>query len=150
MGKGGSTVPERLVETRGDEARARLLFEELIRRRTDGPTPDRVVQKASRLIEGSGGGISIDALRRALYVSERTLERRFKTEVGLSPKQAGRIARFRLAVARRHDDPEAPLGRIAHECGYYDQAHFTREFTALSGVSPTDWRAERAREPAED
>ena len=149
-GEAGSILPERLYETVGDEASARLLFAELIARRTDGPTPDRVVQEASRLIELSAGCITVDELRKALYVSERTLERRFKTEVGLSPKQAGRVARFRMAVERMHNDPGALLGRVAHECGYYDQAHFTREFTALAGVSPTDWRGERAGDSATD
>ena len=144
-GERGASLPERLFATVGDDARARLLFEELILRRTDAPTPDRVVQHASQLIDGSGGRITVDELRRALYVSERTLERRFKTEVGLSPKQAGRVARFRLALERMYRSPEAQLGRIAHECGYYDQAHFTREFTAMAGVSPSEWREEQAR-----
>ena len=141
-GPAGADLPDRLYETEGDEARARLLFEELIARRAQADPTDRVVQGASELIDGSFGSVTIDELRKALYVSERTLERRFRREVGVSPKQATRIARLQAATRKLTEDPAAPLSRVAHECGYYDQAHFNREFRMLAGVSPGEWRAE--------
>lgn len=139
----GSDLPERLREVGGDDARAALLFRELALRRSEGWDADPLVREAARLIGRSGGRISVEELRRALYVSERTLERRFKSEIGLSPKQAGRVARFRRAVNLLIEAPEASLGRVAHECGYYDQAHFIREFKSMSGLTPGQWRAER-------
>ena len=141
-GPAGADLPDRLYETEGDEARARLLFEELIARRAQADPTDAIVQGASELIDGSFGSVTIDELRRALYVSERTLERRFRREVGVSPKQAARIARLQAATRKLTEEPAAPLGRVAHECGYYDQAHFNREFRMLAGVSPGEWRAE--------
>ncbi len=97
---------------------------------------------ASDLIDGSMGTVTVDELRRALYVSERTLERRFRSEVGVSPKQAARIARFQAATRKLLASPRVSLGRVAHECGYYDQAHFNREFRTLAGISPGQWRAQ--------
>ena len=141
-GPSGADLSDRLYETEGDEARAKLLFDELIARRAESAPPDAVVLGASELIEGSSGSVSVDELRRALYVSERTLERRFRSEVGLSPKQATRIARFQAATRKLTEDPAATLGSVAHECGYYDQAHFNREFRILAGVSPGEWRAQ--------
>ncbi len=141
-GAAGADLPERLHETEGDDAKAKLLFDELIARRADADRPDPVVLGASDLIDDSFGSVTVDELRRALYVSERTLERRFRSEVGLTPKQAARVARFRAATRKLTEDPAAALGRVAHECGYYDQAHFNREFRALAGVSPGEWRAQ--------
>lgn len=139
-GPAGADLPDRLYETEGDEARARLLFDELIVRRAGAPPPDAVVLGASEIIDGSLGAVSVDELRRALFVSERTLERRFRNEVGLSPKEAARVARFRAATRRLLANPEASQSTIAYECGYYDQAHFNREFRAFAGVSPGEWR----------
>jgi AraC-like DNA-binding protein len=34
----------------------------------------------------------------------------------------------------------ASLARIATDCGYHDQAHMTREFGALAGISPASYR----------
>ena len=141
-GPSGANLPDRLYETEGDEARAQLLFDELLARRADAPKADGVVLGASEMIEGSMGTVTVDQLRRALYVSERTLERRFRSEVGLSPKEEARVARFRAATRRLLEDPSASLGSVAHECGYYDQAHFNREFRALANMSPGEYRAQ--------
>lgn len=81
-------------------------------------------------------GAPVQTVAAAEAVSERQLQRLFLERVGLRPKQFSRILRFQLALGRMHTG--APLGAaaLAQECGYYDQAHFTREFAALSGVTP--------------
>ena len=141
-GPAGADLPDRLYETEGDDARAKLLFDELIARRAEAPPPDAVVMGASELIDGSLGTVTVDELRRDLYVSERTLERRFRSAVGLSPKEAARVARFQAATRKLIENPQASLGSVAHDCGYYDQAHFNREFRALAGISPGEWRTQ--------
>jgi len=83
------------------------------------------------------------ALAAELGVGERRLLRLFHERVGLSPKQAARVARFRTAVALLLRYPERPLGRIALDGGYYDQPHFNGEFSRLAGVSPERWRREQ-------
>ncbi|MGQ4879342.1 helix-turn-helix transcriptional regulator [Billgrantia sp. LNSP4103-1] len=42
---------------------------------------------------------------------------------------------------------DAPLSRIAHECGFYDQSHFTRHFHRRLGMTPQSWRRFYADEP---
>jgi AraC-like DNA-binding protein len=43
------------------------------------------------------------------------------------------------AAARLADAGRVNLTRLAHELGYSDQAHFTRDFKAVVGRSPTDY-----------
>lgn len=67
--------------------------------------------------------------------SQRQLDRRFREQIGLPPKTAARVLRLRralplLAAGR-------PAAEVALECGYYDQAHLSRECTALTSLSPT-------------
>jgi transcriptional regulator GlxA family with amidase domain len=54
--------------------------------------------------------------------------------VGLSPKTAARVIRFDRALGLLRGG--VPLAEVAAACGYYDQAHFTREFRALAETTP--------------
>ena len=59
------------------------------------------------------------------------------------PKVVGRVLRFDRA-RRLLGRPARPgLAAVAATCGYYDQAHLTREFRELAGMSPTAWLAEQ-------
>ena len=70
-------------------------------------------------------------------LSRRRLIEVFTTTVGLTPKRFGRIARFHRAAALARS-PGFDWTRVAHECGYYDQAHLIRDFRELAQVAPTD------------
>lgn len=89
-----------------------------------------------------GERVRLRDLERGAGLSERQLERRFASSIGVSPKLFARIARFRTAVRRA----ENHVGRIdwaalAAECGYADQSHLAREFREFSGLSPTAFLA---------
>lgn len=70
--------------------------------------------------------------------SRRHLGDLVRAETGLSPKQYQRLSRFERShalVAAR-----VPLSAVAVRCGYADQSHLTREWVALAGVGPAEWR----------
>lgn len=60
----------------------------------------------------------------------------FRSNVGLAPKQFYRIQRFSAALARIARG-KATLADVAIASGYADQAHLSREFRELAGVSPS-------------
>lgn len=64
----------------------------------------------------------------------------FRDAVGLTPKLYGRVQRIQRAIALA-GAARGSLAAIAAGAGYSDQAHFTREFRALVGVSPGEYRA---------
>ena len=73
----------------------------------------------------------------------RRLERGFAEHVGLAPKALLRVARLqRLLCHLAAPGPAPSLAALALGCDYTDQAHMTREFTALVGTSPSRYRAE--------
>ena len=82
----------------------------------------------------TGGAARVDELARELGWSRRHFTQRFKNELGLAPKTLARVARFQRA--RQQLSAGTPLGRIALDCGYYDQAHMNRDFRALAGRPP--------------
>lgn len=69
--------------------------------------------------------------------SQRHFTRTFTEWVGLSPKTYARVRRFGRLIVRMNASPASDLADLAAAEGYADQAHMTREFHALAGVTPT-------------
>jgi AraC-like DNA-binding protein len=64
----------------------------------------------------------------------------FREAVGLPPKRYCRVLRFHRVLERLAVDTDVAWGQLALDAGYSDQAHFTREFHAFSGVTPGAFR----------
>jgi AraC-like DNA-binding protein len=78
-------------------------------------------------------------------VDVRSLQRRFNTAVGVSPKWV--IQRYRLHEAAERLAHTRPLdfASLALQLGYFDQPHFIRSFKAGTGRSPGTHIAKRIR-----
>ncbi len=63
----------------------------------------------------------------------------FKRHVGLTPKMFQRIMRFTEIVPQVQARRRLSWAEISHNCGYYDQSHFIREFKAFSGYNPVEF-----------
>jgi AraC-like DNA-binding protein len=76
----------------------------------------------------------------ALGYDLRSLQRLFRREVGVSPKEV--IRRYRLMEAAERLAKEEGLSGsdLAYSLGYADQAHFIRDFKAVTGVPPSAYR----------
>jgi AraC-like DNA-binding protein len=106
-------------------------------------SPNGAVNHASALLITTAGQTRVDDLLRLTGMSASQLQRRFNEQVGLSPKGYARLIRFDQALVARRSAPERSWSDILHDLGYYDQAHFIREFHMFAGISPTrfsgDW-----------
>jgi len=128
----------------------RVLEEELRSRLAEAPSRGLdLVQQAGRRLETSHGTVPVGTLTGTAGVSGNHLATQFKTYVGVTPKRVARIYRFaRLILSvdtlRPVDWPE-----LAQRAGYFDQAHFSREFKDFTGHTPTEYLALRRRFPAE-
>lgn len=99
---------------------------------------DRRANTIARYILAEGGATSVRSLSDRFVLTERTLQRLFKNNVGISPKHFCKLARFQKAVTtltRTHPDRLSPL---AYNLGYFDQAHFIHEVKQLSGKTPSE------------
>lgn len=103
------------------------------------PTP--AVRAATRLVETHGHG-TVTQLADGVGLSVRQLERQFRDQVGMSPKALSRLVRFEAAQRQIFEAGELSFTRLAHDLGYADQAHFTREFRAFAELSPGGFAAE--------
>jgi AraC-type DNA-binding domain-containing proteins len=134
-------LTERLARAPGWEARWQILDEALSARLAAGRCPPSpVVSEAWSLLRASHGTLSVGRLAEETGRSRRRLEVLFAEQIGLAPKTAARVLRFQRALTML-PGPCTTWAGTAAACGYHDQAHLTREFRALAGVTPTGLQA---------
>jgi AraC-like DNA-binding protein len=133
-------LEERLSETIDWAARFDLLEQAILRRIGDG-TGNPLVTEAWHRLERARGAIAIGTLARDLDCSRKHLAMLFRRHVGLPPKTMARIFRFERALQGLTEGHAATLADLASECGYADQAHFNRDFSAFAGETPRELRA---------
>lgn len=90
-----------------------------------------------RQLKVNQGNLAIKSLESQLGISTRQLERLFRAKLGLSPKEMGKIIRLNCAFSNLEANPTASLTQLSYEAGYFDQAHFSRDFKGIAGVSPS-------------
>ena len=101
------------------------------------PDPDAVLVDAVAARVAADPGITrVDDLAGVFGVGMRRLQRLFAEYVGVGPKWVIRRYRLHEAAARAADGTEVDWVALAADLGYSDQAHFTRDFTAMVGRSP--------------
>ncbi|MFI6227379.1 DUF6597 domain-containing transcriptional factor [Micromonospora echinospora] len=103
------------------------------------PEPDPSADEAVRLadeIRTDRGILRVDDLARRHGLSTRRLQRLFLDHVGVGPKWVIRRYRLQEAIERAAAGPPDWAG-LAADLGYSDQAHLVRDFTAVTGVTPT-------------
>jgi AraC-like DNA-binding protein len=133
-GAAGGELWERLQHTAAWDERFRVCDEVLGRLvREDSLEP--ALRRSWQLVAGSAGMLSVGDLARTIGWTRQHLARRFAGEFGLTPKLAARVVRFERA-RRMLETPFLSIAQVAASCGYYDQAHLTRDFAQLAGCPP--------------
>ena len=138
-GAHGSDVAER-VALAGSRAQRVDLIERwllacLVRHRKDQPA----LEAALRALYYRHDSITIDMLAGDLGMSRRHFERVFGEQIGVTPKAFQRTARFNHTLRELLlTEPRATLA-TALDHGYYDQAHFIRDFRSFVGESPQSY-----------
>jgi len=104
------------------------------------------VARAWAVLVRTCGAIPVPRLAEEVGWSVRHLENRFREQIGLGPKAAARV--LRLQRARRLLAAGQGPAETAALCGFYDQAHLSAEFKAMTGCTPREFtRARRLPVP---
>ena len=128
-------VEERLLEASGDGERLAVVNRFLLKQLHVHGRADALAAAAER-VRACNGNISVGEIARYACMSERQLERGFREMVGLSPKVYARIARLQYVLRMANVRPTESISQLAYGAGYYDPAHFVRDFRELSGITP--------------
>lgn len=139
LGNSAHQLEERILNASSHRERVAQLEYFLLERLSRSTRDDPFVDQVCRYITQSAGEYSITNLANLVGLSERQIERKFLTQVGINPKLLSRIARLQKFVSIAKANPVLTLTDAALACGYYDQAHFIRDFKSFSGVPPSQF-----------
>jgi AraC-like DNA-binding protein len=97
---------------------------------------DSMLFKAGVAMRGANGTMPVSQVAAAAHATVRTLERNFKQSAGYTIKDVSGLMRFEQVRNQLWLYPDSNIAGLAHELGYTDQSHLTKEFKRYSGTTP--------------
>jgi len=139
FGSAGKTLVQ-AIRAEDEEAKRIAIAEEFLRARK--PEPDENVALINRIIDriiADREILQVEDIAHLFGLNKRTLQRIFSQYVGVSPKWV--IKRYRLheAADQLASGEVVDWPKIALELGYFDQAHFIKDFKMIVGSSPAEY-----------
>jgi AraC-like DNA-binding protein len=141
LGRRAGELSDRMATAAGWPERFAVLDQVLARGAVEVDPPAPEVAWAWHRLLATGGTVRVGAMAEEVGWSRRHLGERFRRELGLSPKKAAMVLRFERSRRLLERSPRPGLAEVAVACGYYDQAHLSRDWRALAGCTPTAWMA---------
>jgi AraC-like DNA-binding protein len=129
-----STLDKLIYANRIDEALAEVKRYFLNAR--SGIAADAMLFKAGAAMRAANGTMPVSQVAAAAHATIRTLERKFKQSSGYSVKDVSGLMRFEQVRNRLWLYPDSNIADLAHELGYTDQSHLSREFKRYCGTTP--------------
>ena len=133
------TFTEQIRTASSHEARAEMVQQFLLARLKEYRKENEALDNAVKLIRESKGQLSINEVGQRTGLSKKQLERAFVPAVGTTPKTFARISRFLNICHHLEEHRKKSLTQLTYECGYFDQAHFIKEFREFSGYTPREF-----------
>ena len=134
---------ERLLEAPTPQAKLRILEETLLAQAARRLHRHPAVAFALGEFHGLPQTRSIADVTAQIGLSAKRFIQLFSGEVGLTPKLFCRVRRFQRALRLVGQGRPVQWAAVAADGGYFDQAHFIRDFRAFSGLNPSTYIAQR-------
>jgi AraC-like DNA-binding protein len=112
------------------------LIETLLLKKLAPHKYDFVIDSIVKKIRHHDGQVDLPTLLKDFKISERHFERQFKKAVGLNPKFFARLTRFNSIMQLMNSNGDTTSISLSYLGGYYDQAHFIKDFKEFSGENP--------------
>jgi len=130
-----SEIEERLALATNDQARIKLVEGFLINQLSE-QQPDILVTRALEHIYASKGTMRMTELASLLNTSASPLEKRFRQEIGASPKKFSMIVRAQNVLTAMDNGKQHYAEYLS---SYYDQAHFIKDFKKFASITPEQY-----------
>ncbi|MCC7052759.1 MAG: AraC family transcriptional regulator [Gemmatimonadaceae bacterium] len=136
FGEDGVRLDKALRDAAGDAPEQAALLDAFLLARMRVRPEHAPMRRLLDLIDGTHGGVRIEALGRRVGMSQRSVERLFRRCLGVGPKTYAQVVRFQRCLTRLMHEPAVTLSQVATEAGYHDQSHLVRAYKRFAGVAP--------------
>lgn len=132
-------LEQNIIQAKDSKHRIEIIEIFLLEKLNDQTTIDNIVKKTVDALLTSKGTESITTILKEDLSKRRQLERNFKKQIGVSPKQLGKVIRLQTALKMLLNKKTDTLTNIAYESEYFDQAHFIKDFKEFTGINPNEF-----------
>lgn len=138
----GIAIEKAMLSAKTDEAKIKTAEKFLLSRLGESKRHDSDVEFCVNELVNTNGAASMEAFTGKLLIGKRQLERKFIAAVGLPPKMLARILRFQHALQLIENQQFENFTKVAYDGGFYDQAHFIKDFKQFTGLNPKKYFSE--------
>lgn len=127
---------QKIIHATSTQQRIEIIEHFLLNKLNDKVTIDNIVKSTIDTLLSTKGNLPINVILKEDPSRRRQLERKFLKQIGISPKQLGKVIRMQTALNMMLNQKTESLTKIAYESAYYDQAHFIKDFKEFTGTNP--------------
>ena len=132
-------LERKMIKATDTTERIEFIEEFLFDKLNDKKTIDNIVKTTIDTLLSTKGSAPINIILKQDLSKRRQLERKFLEQIGISPKQLGKVIRLQTALKILLNEKTENLTNIAYKSEYYDQAHFIKDFKEFTGISPGEF-----------
>lgn len=137
--KTSNELKQKIIEATNSSERIEIIEKFLLDKLNKKTTIDNIVKTTIDALLATNGSVSISTILKEDLSKRRQLERNFKKQIGVSPKQLGKVIRLQTALKMLLNKKTENLTNIAYETAYFDQAHFIKDFKEFTGINPKEF-----------
>jgi Helix-turn-helix domain len=135
-----------IMQAKTVNERIEIIEQFLLGRLNDKTTIDNIVKSTIDAMFLSNGSKPLNAILKDNLPKRRQLERNFKKEIGLSPKQLSKAIRLQATLQLLLNQTTETLTDVAYENEYFDQSHFIKDFKEFTGITPKEFLTDEKME----
>jgi len=132
-------LEKRLLATGSTKIRLALLDQFISGLIADAKHDHPAVRFAANKIAHQSAPDILISIQKELHVTERTFQRMFEKNIGISPNLYRRVCQFNSAFQQLNNRNYSRLSDLAFQNGYADQSHFVRSFKEFTHILPTEY-----------
>jgi hypothetical protein len=132
-------LEQQMIQAIDTQERIHIIETFLLKKLNENNTISNIVKSTVDTLLKTNGTTPINTLLKDDISKRRQLERHFKKQIGISPKQLGKAIRLQATLNLMLNKKSETLTDIAYESEYFDQNHFIKDFKDIVGVTPKEY-----------
>lgn len=132
-------LEQHIAHAKDTQERINIIETFLLKKLNSKNTINNIVKSTVETLMTSNGTTPINIILKDNISKRRQVERYFKKQIGISPKQLSKVIRLQATLQLLLNKQSETLTDIAYESEYFDQSHFIKDFKELAGVTPKDF-----------